>query len=300
MRKRILLAAVTLLISATAFAQPQRTFVSVLLGSDSNPCLRTSPCRNFATAIAAVAPGGEVVALDSGGFGPFVVNKSVSVIAPSGIYAGITVLTGADGITVDSPGIIVVLRGLVLNALGVQDAIEFANGSSLSVEGVVTNGFSGSGLYTHADGARFTIHDVAFRQSQFGIFVADAATFTEGAIDHARLDVNAQGGLVVGANGTVTVRDSVFFNDDPAVKMTSGSSQVTLDNCFVSALFTGIQGDANTGLATVNVSGTTFVDTVNAMIKTGSGANNTFVSFGNNRFFGNGTDGVFDGTILLK
>jgi hypothetical protein len=45
-----------------------RTFVAST-GSDSDPCSRVDPCRTFQAAVDATAAGGEVVALDSAGFG---------------------------------------------------------------------------------------------------------------------------------------------------------------------------------------------------------------------------------------
>ena len=297
MRMRILTAALMLLVSASLFAQTQRTFVS-FSGLDTNPCSRQLPCRNFGAAITAVAPGGEVVALDSAGYGPVTIQKSVSIISPSGVYGAITAFAG-NAVVVNAPGIRVVLRGLYLNGLGGQDAIEFADGSFLNVENVTANGFNGSGLFVHAASARFAVRDAQFRENGFGIFLADA-TSLEGAIDRARLDNNSSGGLTVGNNGKVTVRDSVFFNDDPAVKMSGSTSEASLENCFISALFNGIQGDALSGNAVVRLSSTTIVDTVNAMTKSGNPGNNTFISFGNNRFHGNGSDGTFDSTVLLK
>src|SRR5215467_9895859 len=59
---------VTLLASA-APAQVQRTFVSGL-GNDANPCSRTAPCRTFTQAMSQTNSGGEVIVLDSAGYGP--------------------------------------------------------------------------------------------------------------------------------------------------------------------------------------------------------------------------------------
>ena len=99
---------------ATASAQAPRTFVSGLR-SDSNPCTRTAPCRNFAQAISQTSPGGEVVVLDSAGYGAFTITQAVSITAPPGVYAGISVFSG-DGITITAGGSdTVILRGLTLN-----------------------------------------------------------------------------------------------------------------------------------------------------------------------------------------
>ena len=57
-----------LLGSALQNAQATRTWVSGV-GDDANPCSRTAPCKTFAGAISKTAAGGEINALDPGGYG---------------------------------------------------------------------------------------------------------------------------------------------------------------------------------------------------------------------------------------
>jgi hypothetical protein len=76
----------------------------------------------FAAAIAATSAGGEVIVLDSAGYGPVTITQAVSIIAPQGIYAGISAFSG-NGITVNAPGAIVVLRGLSINGQGGFDGM---------------------------------------------------------------------------------------------------------------------------------------------------------------------------------
>src|SRR5215467_12306286 len=83
---------------SSASAQVQRTFVSGG-GADSNPCSRTAPCRTFTQALMGTNAGGEVVVLDSAGYGPFTITQAVSIIAPPGVYAGVSVFSG-NGITI--------------------------------------------------------------------------------------------------------------------------------------------------------------------------------------------------------
>jgi hypothetical protein len=91
-----------LVLASVAQAQVQRTFVSGL-GSDSNPCSRTAPCRTFTQAISQTNTGGEVYVLDSAGYGAFTIAKSVTIVAPQGVVAGISVFSG-DGIDVNAGG----------------------------------------------------------------------------------------------------------------------------------------------------------------------------------------------------
>src|SRR5215467_4594521 len=75
------------LYTSASLAQVQRTFLSAT-GSDGNPCSRAAPCRTLAQAISQTNAGGEVVILDSAGYGPVTIPKSITVTAPAGVYAG--------------------------------------------------------------------------------------------------------------------------------------------------------------------------------------------------------------------
>jgi len=82
-----------MLAAGAAQATATRTFVSVG-GSDANACSVAAPCRTFARAAAATSSNGEIVVLDSGGYGPVTITQSLAITAPPGIYAGISVPSG--------------------------------------------------------------------------------------------------------------------------------------------------------------------------------------------------------------
>ena len=70
---------VTAIFSSSGGGGPSvQTFVSATLGSDSNPCARSSPCLTFAAALAQTA-GGEIVVLDPGDFGPVIITKALTI-----------------------------------------------------------------------------------------------------------------------------------------------------------------------------------------------------------------------------
>ncbi len=121
-------AALGLALAPAAFAA-QRTFVSTS-GSDSNACSLAAPCRSFATALVQTDVNGEIIVLDSGGYGTVTVNKAVKIQSPAGVYAGLSVASGT-GITVNAPGATVVLRGLTVNGQGGTTGITFSAGSKL-------------------------------------------------------------------------------------------------------------------------------------------------------------------------
>src|SRR5438128_12507761 len=100
-----------LILSAFPSIAAQRTFVSGT-GNDANACTHDLPCRSFAAAIAVTNPNGEVVAIDSAGYGPVTVTTSVTLVAPLGVHAGISVFSG-DGVTINAAASdVVVLRNL--------------------------------------------------------------------------------------------------------------------------------------------------------------------------------------------
>ena len=63
-----------------------------LTAVDANTCSLAAPCRTFAAALGQTNAGGEIVVLDSAGYGPMTINKAVSIVVPPGIYAGVSVL----------------------------------------------------------------------------------------------------------------------------------------------------------------------------------------------------------------
>lgn len=57
------------MLSACAHAQATVTYVSGV-GDDANPCSSTAPCKTWVGAMSKTAAGGQILALDPGGFGP--------------------------------------------------------------------------------------------------------------------------------------------------------------------------------------------------------------------------------------
>jgi hypothetical protein len=99
--------------------------------------------------------------LDSGGYGPFTITQGVSITAPQGIYAGISVFSGTGIVVNAGSSDTVVLRGLPINNQGsTGDGISFSNLGMLHVENCIVNGFGDtSGL--GGDGLVFAPADVS-------------------------------------------------------------------------------------------------------------------------------------------
>ena len=101
-------------------AQATRTWVSGV-GDDANPCSRTAPCKTFAGAIGKTATGGEINAIDPGGFSGVTITKSITIDG-GGTLASILSL-GSNGIIINGAATDVVhLRNLSIDdaVLGVK------------------------------------------------------------------------------------------------------------------------------------------------------------------------------------
>src|SRR5437764_7609845 len=90
-------ASIILALASLGHAQATRTWVSGV-GDDLNPCSRTAPCKTFAGALPKTVTGGEIDALDPGGFGPVIISKSITIDG-TGVLAGILAVSG-NGIAI--------------------------------------------------------------------------------------------------------------------------------------------------------------------------------------------------------
>ncbi|HET6893404.1 MAG TPA: right-handed parallel beta-helix repeat-containing protein [Pyrinomonadaceae bacterium] len=305
----------SLVFTSTAEAQVFRTFVSTL-GNDSNPCDQPfRPCRNIQAGIDKVASKGEVVVISSGSYQPFTANKSVTVLAPPGIHAGIDVFS-AQGVIVSagaantgSPDI-VVLRGLTVNGLGASfqpAGIQYVSGTALSIENCVIQGFSGNGIRIGGNGEQLFVKDTTVRNTGLnGIFVGATVTgIAVAVIERSRLE-NCGGGLTAVESGRVTMRDTVVLGNRGHGIFALGNSagalvEINVENCLVSGQTTASGIVAGTlgsgGTVVVRVSNTTVTNNGSGIEAGGAGI---VLSRGNNTVEGNGVDGTFTGAFAAK
>jgi hypothetical protein len=203
---RLFLVAAFAVTSAPAFAAAQRTFVAST-GSDANACSLVAPCRTFGRAITQTSAGGEVIVLDSGGYGPVTIAQSVSIIAPPGIYAGISVAgLNNSGVNVVGAGIAVTLRGLTINSTtsNTYTGIWFANGATLSVERCAIRGFS-IGIFATADGSKLDVADTTVREFTLAGINIGAGTFADIRATLTRVRVESGAGDGIGGQAGATV-----------------------------------------------------------------------------------------------
>ncbi len=259
----------------------QRTFVSIS-GSDANTatnCGNTAPCRGFTAALTVTDSGGEIIVQSSGGYGPVTIDKSVSIIAPEGIYAGISVFSG-NGITIATAGVKVMLRGLSVNRLGGSgNGIYMTAGDSLVVQQcVITDFSSGSGLYV-SGAVTVRLLDSLFQGNDVGAQVSNGPS---ALVSNSRFIDNADFGLVVGASGSgVTTklevnRSEASGNGSVGIygwTSTNGQVEFNVKDSVASRNVHGVYAQSSGGTTLANVTGSLISgNTSRGLTAEGSGA----------------------------
>ena len=235
------LAALALAAIAPEAAAIGRTFVASF-GLDTNACSLSSPCRGFTAALVQTDPGGEIVVLDSAGYGAVTIGKSVSIVVPAGIYAGISVLAG-DGITINGAGINVTLQGLTINGQGGDHGVRFVQGARLNVAGCQISSMGGNGVRVEGAGTVVVTQTSIVGSGQEGVFVNAAANVS---VVRSRISSSAGTGIEMtgGASGSVTrslVSDNGLFGIE-ALQTTAGTTRIAIDDTTIT------DNDAATGI----------------------------------------------------
>jgi hypothetical protein len=182
-----------------------RTYVASY-GVDANgaahSCDFAHPCRTFQMAFSRVLDGGEVLAVDGSGYGLVTIDRSVSLIANPGVFAGIGVFSGGTGITIATAGVNVTLRGLTLNGQGGAYGVNMTNGAKLSIENCVIAGFTSAGVNVGV-AATVRIVDSLVRDNFRGVQLDGGAT---ASISGSKFLGNSGNGILVGGGtaGTTT------------------------------------------------------------------------------------------------
>jgi probable HAF family extracellular repeat protein len=219
-------------------------------GSDANDCSVTTYCRTLASALASTSPGGEVVIVSSGGYGPVTITQPL-VITAIGADASITATSG-NALTINTAGN-VTITGLDLNGGGtgtdgiLVQAVGFLRLNNAQIQNFANNGIefvaaSGNlavydskindsghdGLLLQATGAQAYVHNTNFDNNAFAgaDSVLGSMTIAESAAHNNRYGFYADGGTVS------LTSDSAIFNTYGLAANSSGT--VSFANCLIS------------------------------------------------------------------
>jgi hypothetical protein len=292
--------------AAPAHAANARSWVSAN-GSDLNPCTRASPCQTFQRAHDQTNAGGIINCLNEGSFGVLVIDRSITIDC-TGVSAAITALLGSTAVTIDTPGVVVTLRGLMIDGADAGDVgISFRRGSVLQVHRCRITGFrggsSGAGI-KFSPPAGFTgklyvadsvINNNGLPEADSGGIIVQPMGSGAGArvvINRVHLHNNVHGMLANGSTSTgvisAQVRDSVS-----AANVRNGISSYTDDfNATTSVSVDSTSSVFNGTFGVLAQSSSAFVLLAAAMVSSNTTGKavltgGTLLSYGNNHLAGN-------------
>jgi hypothetical protein len=267
-----------------AFAQATRTWVSGV-GDDVNPCSRTAPCKTFAGAISKTGAGGEINALDSGGFGAVTITKAMTIDGTATL-AGILV-AGTNAVIVNA-GIDddVIIRNVVFSGLGTGlAAVRILQARSVTLENLSINGFSGNAVeVVTTQSTRLLVRNVRITGAsgvvagKAGVSLVNTGVSTKTIAALENVTVSGYPvGIDIGAQSTAHVDRSNFFGNGIGVKAAVATALVRLSDTTVTANTTGLSTTA-----------------------TPPDLPGQIVSYNNNRLRGNTTDGAPSSVIYTR
>ena len=222
---------------APAHAQATRTWVSGV-GDDANPCSRTAPCKTWPGAISKTATGGEIDALDPGGFGTVSITKSITLDGGGGQVASI-LASGTNGVNVNAGvGGVVILRNLRINGIlnsgspGLT-AVQINSAANVVIEKCDIFGFNTAAVNVTPGTANTTnvkIQQTTINNNQAGVLSKPTGGATVNmSIDHSFIDANVGGAMKIDGTGggpsNVSVNDtSLSLNGGAGANGVSGAS----------------------------------------------------------------------------
>ena len=304
-----------LLHAAPANALNAKSFVSGT-GSDANTCATVvTACATFAVALTKTAANGEISVVDTGNYGPLVIDRAINITNDGGGEAGVVPTPGGFAIVVNAGrGDIVSLRGLVIDgqAVGLSGLV-LDSAAAVHVQHCVIRNFeSAAGLNP------WGIILASFENLQ--LFVSDTIIFNNGStassggiliipggfpalptppiianvvLDRVHLENNVRGlwvsgSLNIGNSPRVVIRDSVVSNNiGDGILATSAPGMAA---AFIVVEHTSSVHNAGTG---IRADGPRATIVLNDDTITGNGAGigavngGQIISFGNNKNFNN-------------
>jgi hypothetical protein len=263
---------------APAHAQATRTWISGV-GDDVNPCSRTAPCKTWPGAISKTAAGGEIDALDPGGFGTVTITKSITLDGGGGQVASILAAPGVNGVNVSAQTTdVIILRNLRINGAGGATGVQVNTAAKVIIEKCDIFGFVTAAVNVTPSvvtTVNVKIQETTLNNNQAGVLSkpTNGATVNM-SIDHSFIDANVGGAMKIDGTGggpsNVSVNDSsLSLNGGAGTNGVSGASgNVAIDLMRVTITKNGgagVQANATSG-------GTTSVTVGESMLSNNASA----------------------------
>ena len=238
-------------------AQASKIFVASI-GNDANDGSRGSPKRNFQAAHDAVAVNGQIVVLDTAGYGALNISKSLAITVPPGVNGFVTVSNPFTGIAINCTSTDTVsLRGLIVEgggSVGGGTGVFIQDCGRVDIEDCVIRNFD-SGLRAPTGGRTFFMARTTIRDCAFGINVSPTtgsfAAASVGEVDYCQIEGCTSAGVLAGAdqvnvfvfvNNSTLTKNAVALSARGSTQFSIPASQILVENCRIFNNTTGVSG----------------------------------------------------------
>ena len=247
---------IALLVSAPAFAQVSRTWVSSF-GDDANTCSRTSPCRTFAGALAKTAANGAIVAIDPGAYGAVTIAKSITIdgqAQQASIFAG-----GTTGITVSGAGIVVNIRNLAIDGefTTAGSGVRILNAAAVNIHNVSIMNFTGTAVVGRGISIETAVANVR-------VTVSDSTLYNMG--NHGIASVPTAGNVILNVHNT-----RIYKGGNSAIDL-QRLTKATISYCDLSNHSVGAGVVLEQDTVTAHISNTVLSNNANGVFNGNGGA----------------------------
>ena len=283
--------------TSAAQAQATRTWVSGL-GDDANPCSRTAPCKTFPGAYSRTAVGGEIDAIDPGGYGTITIGHAITIDGGGGQVASI-LSAGTNGVIINAgANDRIVLRNIRINGVAQYAplpglaGIIFNSGLQLDLENVYIFGVTTYCVDFEPNVRAFlTIKNSVLQGCGTGAVKTSSAASTGGAnkVTITNTTISDSGyGVWGGTNAKVQMFNSSIATTgvgggDYALIADGTAAEVNVENCVIAGGNQGGLRARNSGVMRVSNSSITSNNINGIFFDTGGSVN----SYGNNHVQGN-------------
>jgi hypothetical protein len=293
--------------TSAAQAQATRTWVSGT-GDDANPCSRTAPCKTFAGAISKTTAGGEIDALDPGGFGTLTITKAITIDGGGGQVASV-LASGTVGFNINAgTNDVVTLRNLRINGTSQSTSpgtkgINIINAGTVEVQNCVIENFSQLGIDAENSArTQLTVTDSIIQNNTTGGILSSTAATTGNrnrvSVNHVQF-LNNGYGVRASLNTRMQVSNSFIANSSNssttvggAVADASTAALTIVDSTVTNGSGTGVHASNS---AIIHISNVAVTKNVNGLVFDSAGQ---IISWGNNHVSDNPLgDGTPSSTI---
>jgi hypothetical protein len=278
----------------SAFAQASRTWVSGV-GDDVNPCSRTAPCKTWAGAISKTANGGEIDALDPGGFGGVTITKNLTIDGKGQVASDLNA-GGINGIIINAAGIAVTLRNMEVQGINTGlNAVRIVSAASVTIDNCKFTGQTGAGISdVRTTAGTLNVFNTTIGPgsgaSSTGIVVDPGAVLTFNKVTIYNTVITNVGSHGIhfknGVRGSIA-NSSISFCGGSGIRAeqtVANTTEASVDATTIHECGNGLETVGTGAILRLSNNTVTFNITNGFLI----GAGSTMFTFGHNRFAGNG------------